>query len=175
MTPFQGAFAYLQWLSREAEQHAVGLPRNDRVEATWQAVLFRVNDRKMLVPLDQVKAIVPPPRLVHIPGAKNWVMGLANMRGELTGIFDLSLFFYDQPVEITRQSVVLVAKARGFGAAFVVDRSYGIRQIYFSSERPATDQSLSAIERIASIDGEEIPVLNLESLVGSDTFMNAVA
>lgn len=175
MTSFQGAFAYLQWLDREAEQHAVGLPRSDRVESTWQAVLFRVGDQKMLVPLDQIKAIVPPPRLVHIPGAKAWVMGLANMRGELTGIFDLSLFFYDTPAEITRQSVVLVAKARGFGAAFLVDRSYGIRQIYFSSERPATDQPLSAVERVAMVNDEEVPVLNLESLIGSDAFMNAVA
>jgi len=175
MSSVQGAFAYLQWLSHEAELHAVGLPRNDRVESTWQAVFFRVGERKMLVPLDQVKAIVPPPRLVRIPGAKSWVMGLANMRGELTGVFDLSLFFFDEAAEITRQSVVLVAKARSFGAAFMVDRSYGIRQINYSSERPAQDQTLSAVERLATVDDEEVPVLNFELLIDGDAFMNAVA
>lgn len=175
MTASQGAFAYLQWLDREAAEHAIGLPRNDKVEATWQAVLFKVGGRRMLASLDQIKAIVPPPRQVRIPGTKDWVMGLSNMRGELTGIFDLSLFLFDQPAEITRQSVTLVVKSRGFGAAFLVDRSFGIRQVYYSSERPAPDGSLSAVERIAQVDAEDLPVLNLESLVDSDVFMNAVA
>lgn len=175
MNAHQGMFSYLQWIDRQAVGHAVGLPRTDHIEATWQAILFRVGDQRMLVPLDQVRAIVPPPRQVHIPGAKNWVLGLANMRGELTGVFDLSLFFFDRPAEINRQSVVLVAKNRGFGVAFLVDRSFGIRQVSFRSEREVADHELLGVDRLASVDEEELPVLNLDELIENDRFLNAVA
>ncbi|MHB1229759.1 MAG: chemotaxis protein CheW [Halothiobacillus sp.] len=170
-------FEYIRWIEAEAVSHAVGMPKTDKVEATWQAVLFRTGGQRMLVPLIQVRAILPPPRQVRIPGAKSWVTGLANMRGDLTGIYDLSRLFFDQPAEHNRHSVVFLAKTPRFSAAFIVDRSYGIRQIPFSAERPvgASPSRWVGVLREARIDNEWLPILNLDALTESDQFMNAVA
>ncbi|MBD3815256.1 MAG: chemotaxis protein CheW [Halothiobacillus sp.] len=168
-------FDYLCWVESEAAAHAVGMPKTDKVESTWQAVLFRAGGRRMLVPLVQVRAILPPPRQVRIPGAKSWVVGLANMRGELTGVYDLARLFFDLPSEPSRHSVVLLAKTQRFSAAFIVDRSYGIRQIPFSAERAVKEPHLQGVLREVRMDNDWLPILNLEALVESDQFMNAVA
>ncbi|MDD4965785.1 chemotaxis protein CheW [Halothiobacillus sp.] len=168
-------FDYLCWVESEAAAHAVGMPKTDKVESTWQAVLFRAGGRRMLVPLVQVRAILPPPRQVRIPGAKPWVVGLANMRGELTGVYDLARLFFDLPSEPGRHSVVLLAKTQRFSAAFIVDRSYGIRQIPFSAERAVKEPHLQGVLREVRMDNDWLPILNLEALVESDQFMNAVA
>lgn len=175
MTMPTSAFEYLLWVQDKAAAHAVGMPKTDQVEVTWQAVLFRTAGQQMLVPLIQVRAILPPPHQVHIPGTKSWVNGLANMRGELTGIYDLARFYFQQPAEQTRHSVVLLAKNPRFGAAFLVDRSYGIRQIPFSAERPIQDARFIGVLREAWVENEWVPILNLDALTESDQFMNAVA
>lgn len=175
MTMPANAFDYLRWIQDAATTHAVGMPKTDQVEVTWQAVLFRVADQQMLVPLIQIRAILPPPPLVHIPGAKPWVVGLANMRGDLTGVYDLPRFYFQTPAAQTRHSVVLLAKNPRFGAAFLVDRSYGIRQIPFSAERPIQDAGLNGVLREAWFENEWVPILNLDALTESDQFMNAVA
>lgn len=168
-------FEYLVWVESEAANHAVGMPKTEQVETTWQAILFRVGGRRMLVPLSQVKAILPPPRQVPVPGAKSWVMGLANMRGELTGVYDLARLFFDMPSESNRHSVVLLAKSQQFSAALLVDRSYGIRQIPFSAERAVKKPSLLGVMREVPMDNDWIPILNIETLMESERFMNAVA
>ncbi|WP_407275593.1 chemotaxis protein CheW [Halothiobacillus sp. DCM-1] len=168
-------FEYLRWIESEAKAHAVGMPKTDQVELTWQAVLFRSGGQRMLVPLIQVRAILPPPRQVRVPGAKPWVIGLSNMRGELTGVYDLSRFFFDHPSEPGRHSVVFLAKAHRVHAAFLVDRSYGIRQIPYSAERPVSQARLLGVQREAWIDNDWLPIVNFEALTETDAFTNAVA
>ncbi|MEC9482675.1 MAG: hypothetical protein UMU75_05020, partial [Halomonas sp.] len=73
----EDVFDYLDWLNGQVEAHAVGLPRNEDHVRTWQGILFAVDGRRMLVSLDEVRAIVAPPRQVTLPGAKPWVVGLA--------------------------------------------------------------------------------------------------
>jgi twitching motility protein PilI len=168
-------FEYIRWIEVQAKTHAVGMPKSGKVESTWQAILFRTGQQRMLVPLVQVRAILPPPKQVSVPGAKPWVTGLANLRGDLTGIYDLSRFFFDQPAEPNRHSVVFLAKTQRFGAAFLVDRSYGIRQIPFSTERGVAKSRWVGVLREAHVDNEWLPILNLDALTESDHFMNAVA
>ncbi len=168
-------FEYIRWIELQANAHAVGMPKSEKVESTWQAILFRVGGQRMLVPLIQVRAILPPPKQVRVPGAKSWVKGLANLRGDLTGVYDLSQLFFEQPAQTSRHSVVFVAKTQRFGAAFLVDRSYGIRQIPYSAERGAATVRWVGVQREALINQEWLPILNLDVLTDSDQFMNAVA
>lgn len=168
-------FEYLRWIESEAKAHAVGMPKTDQVESTWQAVLFRSGGQRMLVPLIQVRAILPPPKQVRVPGAKSWVIGLANLRGELTGIYDLSQFFFEHPAEPSRHSVVFLAKTHRVHAAFLIDRSYGIRQIPYSAERPVSQNRLLGVQREAWIDNDWLPIVNFEALTETDAFTNAVA
>jgi len=175
-------FDYLDWLNGQVEAHAVGLPRNEDHVRTWQGILFAVNGRRMLVALDEVRAIVTPPRQVTLPGAKPWVVGLANLRGELTGVFDLARFWFDVETPASRHSVVFLAKRAQAASAFLVERSYGIRQVSYGEERPLSDSeqhadlaALPGFHQEVRLNEEWLPVLEFRSLLEHDQFLNAVA
>ncbi|MFP4639699.1 MAG: chemotaxis protein CheW [Guyparkeria sp.] len=178
----EDVFDYLGWIVSQVDQHAVGLPRNEEHVRTWQGVLFSVQGRRMLVALDEVRAILAPPRTVVLPGARNWVIGLANVRGELTGVFDLGRFWFDTPTPASRHGVVFLAKQSAAASAFLVERSYGIRQVAHGGERPLGESehnrdlaSLPGFRQEVRINDEWLPILELRSLLCSDGFLNAVA
>jgi len=178
----EDVFDYLGWVVSQVDQHAVGLPRNEEHVRTWQAILFAVNGRRMLVALDDVRAILAPPRTVVLPGARKWVTGLANLRGELTGVYDLSRFWFDVPTTASRHSVVFLAKHSASPSAFLVERSHGIRQVAHGGERAldASDRnrdlaSLPGFSEEVRVNEEWLPILEFRSLLGSDGFLNAVA
>lgn len=178
----EDVFDYLDWLNGQVEAHAVGLPRNEDHVRTWQGILFAVDGRRMLVALDEVRAIVTPPRQVTLPGAKPWVVGLANLRGELTGVFDLARFWFDSPTPASRHSVVFLAKRAQAASAFLVERSYGIRQVPYGEERPLSESehhgdlaALPGFHQEVQLNDEWLPVMEFGSLLENDQFLNAVA
>ena len=182
MQQTQDVFDYLAWINDQVDQHAVGLPRNEDHVRTWQGILFAVDGRRMLVALDEVRAIVAPPRMVTLPGAKPWVSGLANLRGELTGVFDLARFWFDAATPASRHSVVFLAKHAQAASAFLVERSYGIRQVPHGEERPLSESEhhrdlavLPGFHQEVRLDEEWLPVLDFRSLLDNDQFLNAVA
>ncbi|MDG4868108.1 chemotaxis protein CheW [Guyparkeria sp. 1SP6A2] len=178
----QDVFDYLGWIVSQVERHAVGLPRVDDHVKTWQGILFAVQGRRMLVALDEVRAILAPPRMVTLPGARDWVVGLANLRGELTGVFDLGRFWFDAPTPASRHSIVFLAKHAVAASAFLVDRSYGIRQVAYGEERPLSDSehhgdlaALPGFHQEVRLNEEWLPVLDFRSLLENDGFLNVVA
>ncbi len=178
----EDVFDYLGWINRQVEKYAVGLPRSEDHVRTWQGILFSVDGRRMLVALDEVRAIVAPPRMVTLPGARPWVSGLANLRGELTGVFDLGRFWFDVATPATRHSVVFLAKHAQAPSAFLVERSYGIRQVARGDERSLTDSehhrelaTLPGLRQEVRLGEEWLPVLDFRSLLDDDQFLNAVA
>lgn len=175
-------FEYLGWIGRQVDRHAVGMPRNEDHVETWQGILFAVDGRRMLVALEEVRAIVAPPRLVRLPGARPWVAGLANVRGELTGVFDLARFWFDVSTPPSRHNVVFLARQAQASSAFLVERSFGIRQVARGEERELSESghhrelaSLPGFHQEVRLNGEWLPVLEFRSLLDHDRFLDAVA
>jgi twitching motility protein PilI len=90
-----------------------------------------------VVPLDQVKEILTQVNISRIPGAKEWVHGVANVRGTLMPILDLSGFLLGRTTKITRLSRVLVMQHQGVTAGLLVEGVMGMRHFLedeFSSD-----------------------------------------
>lgn len=176
----EDVFAYLRWIDQQVKQHAAGMPEIEKRGEQWQAVAVLIADRRMLVPLDEVRAILPPPRMVALPRAKSWVAGLANMRGELTGVYDLSQFLFDKPNAHSRHNVVLLAK-HDHEVAFLVDRSFGIRLIDYGNEQPVDPDQTPEIDELPGVvqttieEQTRLPILSLKSLMQDEQFSNVVA
>lgn len=56
----------------------------------WLAV--RAGALRLLVPLSHASEIFPWPGVQHVPYVKPWFMGVANLRGSLSGVADLAAF-----------------------------------------------------------------------------------
>ncbi len=129
----------LHELSQRSRDKAHSLPQQIEVKATWEGVGFRLDDRGWVVPLDQVKEILTKVNISHIPGAKEWVRGVANVRGNLLPILDLKGFLLGKATKMSRQSRILVMQHKGVVAGLLVEEVMGMR--HFLEEEFSTDTS----------------------------------
>jgi len=126
-------------LAQRSRDHAHGLPQQIEVKATWEGVAFRLEGRGWVVPLDQVKEILTKVNISFIPGAKEWVRGVANVRGNLLPILDLRGFLSGRITKMSRQSRILVMQHKGIVAGLLVEEVMGMR--HFLEEEFSADVS----------------------------------
>lgn len=100
---------------------------------------FQVAGRNWFVALHQVSEVVPVPPLVSVPLTQPWFRGVANVRGNLYSIVDLSAF---QGGEVTgggpERRVILVSDKLVGGAGLLVSRMLGLRnpEAFTPANRP---------------------------------------
>ena len=76
-----------------------------------------------------------------MPGAKSWIRGLANVRGQLLPVIDLRQFLGSGITPITRNTRVVVVNHREIPAGLLVDEVLGFRRFAeaeFSGDAPPT-------------------------------------
>jgi twitching motility protein PilI len=85
----------LQALELKAKRVAHGLPQQMEVLSTWDAIGFRLMEQRLVIAMKDVREILTLPSLTRVPGARPWVLGIANIRGNLMPILDLHGFLTD--------------------------------------------------------------------------------
>jgi twitching motility protein PilI len=120
-----------------------------------------------------------PAVVTRIPGAKAWVKGLANVRGQLLPMLDLRQFLGSGATASGRNTRVIVVNHRDVPAGLMVDEVLGFRRFAeteFNAEAPPTvircDNYLAGAFRRG---GEVWPVMSLKSLLESQSFMQAAS
>lgn len=141
----------------------------------WVGVALRMAGELYLVARDEAREVlgVPAP-LTRVPGARTWILGLANVRGQLLPIIDLRGFLGSGPTPVTRNSRVIVVNHRDIPAGLLVDEVLGFRRFAdaeFTAERPSTivqcDRYIAGSFRRGS---EQWPVLGLRTLLEDPLF-----
>jgi twitching motility protein PilI len=129
----------LHELAQRSRDQAHGLPQQIEIKATWEGVGFRLGDKDWVVPLEQVKEILTKVNISRIPSAKEWVRGVANVRGTLLPILDLNGFLSGQLTKMSRHSRILVMQHKGIVAGLLVEEVTGMR--HFLEEEFISDTS----------------------------------
>jgi twitching motility protein PilI len=146
----------------------------------WVGVAFRMGGETFLVAREETKEVLGyPAAITRIPGAKSWVRGLANVRGQLLPMLDLRQFLGSGATATGRNTRVVVVNHREIPAGLMVDEVLGFRRFAapeFNAEPPPTvircDSYLAGAFRRG---GEVWPVLSLKSLVESQSFLQAAS
>jgi twitching motility protein PilI len=133
-----------------------------------------------LVAREETREVLGYPAVVtRIPGAKSWVKGLANVRGQLLPMLDLRQFLGSGATSSGRNTRVVVVNHRDIPAGLMVDEVLGFRRFAeaeFNAEAPPTvircDSYLAGAFRRG---GEVWPVLSLKSLVESQSFLQVAS
>lgn len=123
----QAPILVLYELDQRSRNKAHSLPQQIEVKTTWDGVGFRLGDTQLVAPMEQVREILTSVSVSHTPGAKEWVRGVANVRGNLLPILDLYGFIFGKVARLTRRNRVLVMQHRGINAGLVVDEVLGMR------------------------------------------------
>lgn len=91
-----------------------------------QYLLVALADTETAWPAAQVVGVERPGDITPVPNTRDWVLGVANLRGAITSVVDLRHFLGLPRQAPTPRSRVLVASANGMVIGFLVD---GINEI----------------------------------------------
>ncbi|THF61277.1 chemotaxis protein CheW [Pseudothauera rhizosphaerae] len=81
-----------------------------------------------LIDLADSGEILPVPPLSPVPLTRNWFSGVANVRGTLFGVIDLSAFHDGPPIAPAGHArLLLVGAKHGISSAVLVSRALGLR------------------------------------------------
>lgn len=174
-TPFE----LLQELERRSRRAVAG-KTDGEMSAEWVGVGFRIGEEKFVASREEVREILMlPDSITRVPGAKRWILGIANLRGHLLPLIDLKLFLGSGRTPLRRESRVISVNHREVPAGLVVDEVLGFRRFIeseFAGEWPETVVRCDRFIRGAYKRGQDSwPVFGLYELLGSSSFLQAAA
>ena len=146
----------------------------------WVGVALKMAGEVYLVAREEAREVlaVPAP-LTRVPASKSWLLGLANVRGQLLPIIDLRAYFGAGVTPSSRAARIVVVNHREVPAGLVVDEVLGFRRFAdaeFTADVPPTiinfGRHVAGSFRRGS---EQWPVLALRSLVEDNAFLEASA
>lgn len=147
--------------------------------AVWIGLGFRLQETWLVVPSADVREVSVVPKLTRIPGAKPWLLGVANVRGNLLPVTDLGLLLGCPASADHRNQRVLVLNVEGLPAGFVVDEVAGYRQFGPAEQRHELTKTAGPLEPFLlgafHRDGRDWLALSLRKVARSDTFIRAGA
>lgn len=173
-------FELLSELERRARAVSAQPGQEGASEREWVGVALRMAGDLYLVAREETREVLGVPAgMTRVPGAKLWIKGLANVRGQLLPIIDLRQFLGSGATPIGRNTRVLAVNHREIPAGLLVDEVLGFRRFAegeFSGEAPPT---MARCERYLAgafrRNAEQWPVLSLRALLESSAFAEAAA
>jgi twitching motility protein PilI len=132
---------------------------------------------QMLASMEEIVEIINQvPVLTRVPGAKPWVRGVVNFRGNLLPLMDLQQLMNGRPLLIGRQARILVVDQAGTLTGLLVS-SLGGRKRFPRADFTQLLQTPAAIATFVEggfmAEGVEWPVFSLARLLAYPDYQSA--
>ena len=115
----------------------------------------------------------------RVPGAKRWLLGIANLRGHLLPLVDVKLLLGSGRTTLRRTTRVISINHREVPAGLVVDEVLGFRRFMDHEHTDETQETIVRCDRFVTggyqRNEETWPIFNLFDLVESNLFLQAAA
>ena len=121
-------FELLQEIERRSRQAHAGEGAAS-MPAEWVGVGFRIGEEQFVASREQVREVLMLPEgMTRVPGAKRWMLGIANLRGHLLPLVDVKLLLGSGRTTLRRNTRVISVNHREIPAGLVVDEVLGFRR-----------------------------------------------
>lgn len=173
-------YELLRELDARARKAALGVQDAAVTGPEWVGIAFRLGGEAFLLAREETREVMSYPAAVtRVPGARTWIRGLANVRGQLLPVIDLRAFLGSGSTNASRATRVMIANHREIPAGLLVDEVMGFRRFAESEFTADLPPTLLRCERYlagAFRRGAEVwPVFSLKSLLESQQFLQAAA
>ena len=173
-------FEILAEYERLALEHVAGLPEQMSAPGLWRGVGYRIGRQRLASGFEEVVEILPLPSLTPVPGAQPWMLGVANMRGNLLPVVDLKQFLEGERTVLHEGQRMLVVRQRGGDVAVLIDELFGQRsfnepQLIDAAELDAGGRYDHFIERAYRLGEQAWGIFSLERLARTPEFRQAAA
>ncbi len=159
--------------------HIAGLPEQLDAPGLWRGVGYRVGRRWLASGFDEVVEILPMPQLTPVPGAQGWMLGVANIRGNLLPVVDLRMFLEGERTVLHEGQRVLLVRQPGGDVAVTIDELFGQRSFLVEQETDASGLAdgryVNFIDRAYDVGGQPWAVFSLDRLSRTPEFRHAAA
>jgi twitching motility protein PilI len=160
--------------SFEPDLGSAGTPENE-----WSGITFSLGAARLACNIGRISEILPCPPSTPVPGAKDWIVGLANVRGELLTVIDLGHFLSGERSPVTTSSRLLATTLNKAPIGLQIDEVFGQRRFLDSDAEPAELEEDSPLRRLVSrrhrVGTEIWHELDLERLFNAAEFLNGSA
>jgi twitching motility protein PilI len=178
-TAAQTPYEALAEFERRSLAHAAGTPEQTEAPGLWRGIGFRVGERHFVSAIAEVTEILTLPALTGVPGSRSWLLGVANVRGNLVPVVDLRDFVGAGRSAGGDASRVLMVKQTGGSVGLIVDEVLG--------QRAFSEQQIAAAvgetdEKYSRFVGENVQLgdvswglFSMAALVRTAEFQQAAA
>lgn len=169
----------LSEIEQASRTAALQLPQSSPVRDMWDGLVFRAAGVRVVSAMNEISEMLAyQDRITRVPGAKPWVLGLANVRSSLLPVIDLQAFLGANAVVPSKSSRILVLRLRGLVVGLVVPSVQGMRHFNLKDRLP--DARLKGVLGAYVYDafetgGEIWPVFNMHALAADPDFRSAAA
>jgi len=172
-------FELLQELERRSRVALAG-KGSGALPAEWVGIGFRIGQEQFVAIRDQIREVLMlPDSITRIPGAKRWILGVANLRGHLLPLIDLKMLLGSGRTTLSRNTRVISVNHREIPAGLVVDEVLGFRRFMDSEFKNKWPETIVRCDRFltgAYHRGQDTwPIFELYDLIESSTFLQAAA
>ena len=157
--------------------NSAGLTASGKAADEWVGVGFRIGEDNLIAPMSEVAEILELPEYTTVPGVKAWVVGVANVRGNLLPLMDLKGFLTGVAVKNRRKGKVIVIDYKGFNTGLIVEEVFGMKHFLMKdevSDLPDVHAGVKPFVSKAFALGDYCwPVFNFNRMINDDAFANA--
>jgi len=177
-------FEVLAEYERRSLAHVVGLPEQLDAPGLWRGVGYRIGARRLASEFAEVREILSMPPITPVPGSEPWMLGVANLRGNLLPIVDLKQFLEGERTVLHESQRVLLVRQPGGDVAVLIDELFGQRS--FNEQQILPDDEVAAerlaegryqhfVDRAYRLAGQPWAIFSLERLARTPEFRQAAA
>jgi purine-binding chemotaxis protein CheW len=153
---------------------AATLPRATR-ERTEEYLLFTIQGTCFAVPVSLIEEVDLPPTLTPVPHVPPWLLGVANLRGEIVSVVSLAGFFGLGIAPFTADTRLMLARSPSdeLQLGLVADRVRGIQSLRPDQAAPVSSpwegMLRPYLRGVIETADERVVLLDLEQLLLSST------
>lgn len=175
----QSPFEILARYERLSLAHASGTQERLEAPGLWRGIGYRAGSHLFVSGIEEINELLALPPLTPVPGTKSWLLGVANVRGNLMPVIDLARFLFGERTLPSERSRLLVVRQGSGAAALLVDEVFGQRTVDVEQRRYAEREDDPRLVRFVDdrveVDGQRLALFSMGKLVRAPDFRQAAA
>jgi twitching motility protein PilI len=173
LTPFETLARY----ERLSLAHASDTPEKLEAPGLWRGIGYRVGSRLFVSGIDEISELLAVPVLTSVPGTQAWLLGVANVRGNLVPVIDLARFLFGERTLLSERTRLLVVRQGGGNVALMVDEVFGQRTVDAEQRHEAEREDDPRLTRFVDdrVGEQRLALFSMNKLVRAPDFRQAAA
>ena len=138
-------FELLRELERRSQRAGAGQAMATGA-GDWVGIAVRLGEHALLIAREEVREVLDYPVVTRVPGARSWIRGICNVRGQLMPVVDISEFALGADTRPGRSTRLIVVNHPSIPAGLVVDEVMGFRRFSGDEFDPQKAGVMAGIE-----------------------------